>query len=69
MRNWQRWAITIASGFLGGLIQCASDSQPQAFMDYFRHGLIGLGPAVAALQLTLNQNEKAAADSSGVNGK
>ena len=43
MRNWQRWTLTLVLGFLGGVIQCASDTQPQTAADYIRHGFIGLG--------------------------
>lgn len=60
MRNWQRWTLTLVLGFLGGVIQCASDTQPQAAADYIRHGFIGLGPAVACLQLVLKNEEGAA---------
>ena len=58
MRNWQRWALTFATAFLGGMIECAADTKPQALSDYVRHGLIGMVPAVMALKLTLNEDEK-----------
>lgn len=68
MRNWQRWIVTLSLAFFGGIIQCASDSKPQTLGDYVRHGLIGLGPAVAALQLTLNRQESEAKAKGAGNG-
>ena len=59
MSNWQRWTVTLVIGGMGGLISCVSDSsQPQPMYDYVRHVLIGMAPAVAALQLTLTKEEK-----------
>jgi hypothetical protein len=66
MRNWQRWTLTLALGFLGGLVQCASGQGNPALRDYVRAGLIGLGPAIACLNITLNQNETSAEKSKGM---
>lgn len=57
MNYLQKWMLTLSLGFLGGMVQCASDSKPQTVDDYVRHGLIGLGPAIAGLQLTLSSNQ------------
>lgn len=53
LTNLQRWLLTFAMGAMGGVLQCAMDTQPQHFADYVRHAIIGLGPATAALNLTL----------------
>lgn len=53
--NTKKWLLTFTLGFLGGVVQCASDSKPQTIGDYVRHGLIGLGPAIAGLNLTLDK--------------
>lgn len=54
MRNWHRWLITLGLGFLGGVVMCAADDAA-SFGSYVRHGLLGMGPAVAALKMNLEQ--------------
>lgn len=56
-QNVAKWALTFALGALGGVIQCASDTQPQHGIDFLRHALIGMGPAVAALNITLSNSK------------
>lgn len=61
MKNYHRWLFSLLLGFLGGVIMCASDGDSrQKFADYFRHGLIGMGPAVASLKMTLSGDEEKA---------
>jgi len=58
MRNWQRWGLSILIGFGAGSIEAASD--PKANLsDIVRHGFISLAPTLAALKMTLNQDESA----------
>ncbi len=56
MKNWQKWALTLALGFGGGVIGVATDTQDHPAKDYVRQGLLGLAPAVAALKMTLNND-------------
>jgi hypothetical protein len=55
MKNWHRWLLTCIIATLGGVVQCAADTQPQSFQDYVRHAAIGLAPAIAALKMTLDK--------------
>ena len=59
MKNWQRWLLTLFLGGLGGMISVATDPMGHTAADYFRHALIGMGPAVVALQLTLGKGSNA----------
>ena len=57
MTNTQRWIWTLALGLLGGITQAATDSGAKP-VDYLRHGLVNLGPAIVALKMTLDQQPK-----------
>lgn len=57
MTNAKRWALTIALAAMGGVVQCASSSHDETWKDYLRSAVIGAGPAVAALQMTLQKNQ------------
>lgn len=58
LTNPQKWILTLLLGFLGGLVQAAVDGHQMSWGGYVRHGLLGMGPAIAALNLNLNQPEK-----------
>lgn len=55
MNNLTRYLITLAVGFLGGVIAAAVANEPAA--EYLRHGLIGMAPALATLQMTLTKSD------------
>lgn len=55
MTNWHKWVLSIIVGFLGGVIAAASD-HGAGITDFVRHGLIGAGPAVAALNVRLQKD-------------
>lgn len=57
MQNWHRWVLTLVLGFAGGVIQCASSGHSETAADYIRSGIIGLGPAIGALNLSLQKTE------------
>lgn len=54
MKNWQKWALALATGFLGGIIIAATHDR-SGLRDYVRDGLIGMAPTVGALNLTLKR--------------
>ena len=55
MNNLSRYLLTLGLGFLGGVGTAAAEDEKNP--DYLRHGIIGMGPAVVALQLTLQKSE------------
>lgn len=61
MTNWHKWVLSIIVGFFGGVIAAASD-HGASLSDFMRHGLIGAGPAVAALNVSLAKSTKTTGD-------
>lgn len=56
MRNWQRWGLSILMGFGCGAGAAAMDPKAN-FGDVMRHGIGGALPCMAALKMTINQDE------------
>ena len=54
MQNWHKWGIALGIGALGGIITVAGDAVPPSAWDVVRHALLGMGPAVAGLKMTLS---------------
>lgn len=53
-RNSFRWASVLALAFLAGAIEAAAEESATPGR-ILRHGVIGCGPAVVALRLTLER--------------
>ncbi len=58
MRNYQRWFITLALGFLVGAATSATDAKATPW-DVIRHGIAGMGPGAVGLRMTLSKDESA----------
>lgn len=53
--NAVKWIGALATGFLGGVIIAATHNNSHVW-DFCRDGLIGMGPTVAALNITLRRD-------------
>lgn len=56
--NAHRWTIALALAALGGLIDVSTDKQFPGWWEICRHVLLGVGPTVVALKMTLERGER-----------
>ena len=56
MPDWAKWLAALGFGALGGLGDVAMDTQFPGWWQISRHMLLGMGPIVPALLMTLGFN-------------